>query len=716
MINYTRNELGIVTLTIDMPGKVNVINQAFKEALAATVARLYAEREQIVGVILTSAKSTFFAGADLKELLAIGGSQADKAACFAMLQANHQMLRQLETLQRPVVCAMNGSALGGGLEIALACHYRICLDNPKIEISFPEVTLGLLPGAGGVIRTVRMLGLQEAMPYLVEGKKMKPAQALKAGFVQALAQTAEEMLQLAQAWILANPDAAQAWDSAGYKLPGGAVNSAKILPMVQVAPAMLRAKTRGNFPAPEAILATMVEGAQVDFDNALIIEARYFTQLATGQVAKNMMNAFFFQMQEIQAGKSRPKDLPKWRASKVGILGAGMMGAGIAWANANCGIACVLKDVSLAAAEKGRHYSAKLLEKQVKQGRKSEAQAQEVLQLITATASVESLAGCDLIIEAVYENRDLKARVTREVLPMLAAGGLMASNTSTLPITGLAQALEGSQHSAADFIGLHFFSPVDKMKLVEIIKGRQTSSACLAKAFDYVQQIGKIPIVVNDARGFFTSRVFGCFVQEALAMIGEGVPAAMVENAALAVGMPVGALAVQDEVSMTLTLSIAAQAKLDAEAAGQAWQAHPAQWVAERMVQEFQRAGKAAGAGFYEYPQDGKKFLWPGLRAAFEKEGVQLPWQDMLDRILYIQSLETLRCLEENVLESVVDANIGSIFGIGFPAWTGGALQYVNHVGLTTFAARAEELQAKYGERFAIPAILKEKIAAGDVL
>ena len=709
MIHYQLSDDGIATLTIDMPGQsVNTMNRAFQEALAAMVQQLHSQLEQIKGVIITSAKSTFFAGGDLKELLALGPD--DKAQCFAMLQSNHRVLRQLEKLGRPVVAAINGSALGGGLELALACHYRLCLDQPKIELAFPEVTLGLLPGAGGVIRTVRMLGLQAAMPFLTEGKKMRPQQALEAGFVNQLCDSKDAMLAAARAWILANPNAAQAWDSAGYKLPGGAPHSPKLLPMIQVAPAMLRAKTHGNYPAPEAILSCMVEGAQVDFDNALTIEARYFTQLACGQVAKNMISSLFFQMQEVQSGKSRPKDIEKWRASKVGILGAGMMGAGIAYANASRGIACVLKDVSQAAADKGKAYTEKLLAKQVKQGRRSAEQAATTLGLIEASAEINSLAGCDLIIEAVYENRELKAKVTQEALPFLQAGGLMASNTSTLPISGLAQACEGSAHPVENFIGLHFFSPVDKMQLVEIIKGKKTSASSLAHAFDYVQQIGKLPIVVNDARGFFTSRVFGCFVQEAVAMLGEGLPAAQIEHAALAVGMPVGALAVQDEVSLTLTLSIAEQAARDAEQSAILFQAHPANAVISRMVHELQRPGKAAGAGFYCYPAEGKKYLWPELQTLFGKSGYSIPWQDMCDRILYIQSLETIRCLQENVLESVRDANIGSLFGIGFPAWTGGALQYVNHVGVAQFVARAKQLQERYGDRFAAPALLLQKL------
>lgn len=697
-IHWNQDADGIVTLTIDMAGPVNTMNAAFQQLLAEAVARLEAERDQIKGVIVASAKDTFFAGGDLKELIAIPADGAEQ--CFQMVGAIKSVLRRLEKLGRPVVAALNGSALGGGLELALACHHRISLDLPRIQFGFPEVTLGLLPGAGGVIRTVRLLGLQEAMPYLVEGKRMAPAEAKDKGFVHALAKDRDEMLAQARAWIAANPDAKQPWDSDGYKLPGGAPNTPKIMPLQQVAPAMLREKTRGNYPAPEAILCAMVEGAQVDFDNAMTIEGRYFTQLATGQVAKNMIGTFFFQMQEVGAGKSRPKDVPKWKASKVGILGAGMMGAGIAWANASKGVPCVLKDVGIEQAEKGKSYSAQLLEKRVKQGRMTADKAQTTLALIQPTADAADLAGCDLVIEAVFENRELKAKVTREAEAQLAANGIFASNTSTLPITGLAQAAADPQR----FIGLHFFSPVDKMQLVEIIRGAKTSDETLARAYDYVQQIGKIPIVVNDSRGFFTSRVFGTFVNEGIAMLGEGLEPALIENAALAAGMPVGPLAVQDEVSLTLVQHINRQARADM---GDKYVAHPAEAVVARMVEEFKRCGKAAGAGFYDYPKDGgRKSLWPQLREIFVRRHVTLPFEDVRDRMLYIQSIETIRCLEEKVLESTRDANIGSIFGIGFPGWTGGAVQFVNHVGVQAFTRRARELQSRYGERFAPPPLL----------
>ena len=479
--------------------------------------------------------------------------------------------------------------------------------------------------------------------------------------------------------------------------------------MLAIAPAMLRDKTKGCYPAPEAIMAAAVEGAQVDVDTALTIESRYFTYLATGQISKNMIGTFWHGLNAIKAGASRPKDVAKWQASKVGVLGAGMMGAGIAYSTAIKGIPVVLKDVSVENAEKGKAYSQKLLDKKVSQGRMTAEKRDQVLSLITATASAEDLKGCDLIIEAVFENQELKAKVTQEAEVFLVDGGVMASNTSTLPITGLANASKDQ----ANFIGLHFFSPVDKMQLVEIIKGKNTSAETLAKAYDYVQQIGKIPIVVNDSRGFFTSRVFGTFVQEGLRLLHEGVHPARIEMAALKAGMPVGPLAIQDEVALTLSEHVANETRKALQAEGKDLPRSGADDVIQTMIHTFDRKGKAAGAGFYDYPESGKKHLWEGL--SHWKKDVDISEQEMIDRFLFVQSLDTLRCYEENVLESVIDANIGSIFGIGFAPWTGGAIQFLNQYGLDQAVQRANELEAKYGERFKAPQRLVESVPSGQI-
>ena len=706
-IQYLKNDDGIIILTLDSPNQsANTMNADFRVALENIVSKLKSETS-ITGIIFRSAKKTFFAGGDLDEL--IQARLEDATPFFEMIQKMKAEFRYIETLGVPVVAALNGTALGGGWEIALGCHARIALNDPKTKFGLPEVTLGLLPGGGGIVRMVRLLGLQNAFPFLMEGKQFGVDKAKSLGLIQDTAETVEELMDKAIAWVKANPKSQQPFDVKGYKIPGGDPKTPAVAQMLAIAPAMLRDKTKGCYPAPEAIMAAAVEGAQVDVDTALTIESRYFTYLATGQISKNMIGTFWHGLNAIKAGASRPKDVAKWQASKVGVLGAGMMGAGIAYSAAIKGVPVVLKDVSVENAEKGKAYSQKLLDKKVSQGRMTAEKRDQVLSLITATASAEDLKGCDLIIEAVFENQELKAKVTQEAEAFLVEGGVMASNTSTLPITGLANASKDQ----ANFIGLHFFSPVDKMQLVEIIKGKNTSAETLAKAYDYVQQIGKIPIVVNDSRGFFTSRVFGTFVQEGLRLLHEGVHPARIEMAALKAGMPVGPLAIQDEVALTLSEHVANETRKALQAEGKDLPRSGADDVIQTMIHTFDRKGKAAGAGFYDYPEGGKKHLWDGLN--HWKQDVGISEQEMIDRFLFVQSLDTLRCYEENVLESVIDANIGSIFGIGFAPWTGGAIQFLNQYGLDQAVQRANELEAKYGERFKAPQRLVESVPSGQI-
>ena len=705
-IQYEKNADNIVILTLDSPNQsANTMNADFRVALEDTVSKLQADAE-ISGIIFHSAKKTFFAGGDLDELIEAEPDHA--TAFFHMIEEMKAKLRYIETRGIPVVAALNGTALGGGWELALCCHHRIALNDPKAKFGLPEVTLGLLPGGGGIVRTVRLLGLQNAFPLLMEGKQFGVEKAKSLGLIHDIVETEQELLDKAIAWVKANPISQQPFDVKGYKIPGGSPSTPAVAQILAIAPAILRDKTKGCYPAPEAIMAAAVEGAQVDVDTALTIESRYFTYLATGQISKNMIGTFWHGLNAIKSGASRPKDIAKWKASKVGILGAGMMGAGIAYATASKGIQVVLKDVSLEAAEKGKAYSQKLLDKKVSQGRLSTEKRDQMLSLITATADAAELQGCDLIIEAVFENPELKAKVTQEAESYLVTGGVMASNTSTLPITGLAKASKDDSH----FIGLHFFSPVDKMQLVEIIKGKNTSNETLAKAFDFVQQIAKTPIVVNDSRGFFTSRVFGTFVQEGLRLLAEGVHPAKIEMAALKAGMPVGPLAIQDEVSLTLSEHVANETRKALQAEGKDLPRSAADDVIETMIHQFNRKGKAAGAGFYEYPESDKKHLWEGL--SHWKKEVDISEQEMIDRFLFVQSLDTLRCFEEGVLESVVDANVGSIFGIGFAPWTGGALQFLNQYGLEKALIRANTLEVKYGVRFKAPQLLIDKAHAGE--
>lgn len=696
---YDKDEQNIVTLTLDMPGRsANVLNEEFGRGLAEALAQLQAETD-LAGVILTSGKKTFLAGGDLDYLYAA----ADPAELFHNTQQLKAGFRALETLGKPIVAALNGTALGGGLELALACHYRICLDDPKIKIGFPEVTLGLLPGGGGIARLTRMIGLQASFPYLSEGRQVPPQAAQKDGLINELAATIEEMMAKARAWIAANSHPKQPWDQSGYRMPGGDPKRPQMVQMLAIAPAILRKNTYGNYPAPEAIMSAAVEGAMVDFETACRIESRYFAQVATSQVAKNMINTFWFQLNAINEGQSRPQEIEPQETHKVGVLGAGMMGHGIAYVTAQAGMQVVLKDVTLEKAEAGKAQVAKILQKRVGRGRATADEMQAVLDRIHPTAAADDLQGCDLIIEAVFEDRDLKARVTAEAEAQISPDAIFGSNTSTLPITGLAQRSSRPEN----FIGIHFFSPVDKMRLVEIIVGEQSSGRALAKAFDYTLKIRKTPIVVNDSRGFYTSRVFGTYVNEGLALLAEGQHPRAIESAGLQAGMPVGPLALSDEVSLSLMRHIREQTRKDFAAEGRPFPEHPAYQVVDTLLHQYNRAGKAQGAGFYEYPSGEPKFLWPELRRLFPlNSGRELSQAEMIERIMFVQALETVRCYEEGVLRSVADANIGSIFGWGFAPFHGGTLQYINAYGLPRFVARAGELAEQYGGRFTPPSLL----------
>ncbi|MFC9930440.1 3-hydroxyacyl-CoA dehydrogenase NAD-binding domain-containing protein [Streptomyces sp. NPDC127190] len=713
-IRWEQDDTGVVTLVLDDPDQsANTMNQAFRASIQAVAARAEAEKDSIRGIIYTSAKKTFFAGGDLKDMIKAGPEDAQQV--FDTATEIKSALRRIETLGKPVVAAVNGAALGGGYEIALASHHRIALDAPGSKIGLPEVTLGLLPAGGGVTRTVRLMGITDALlKVLLQGTQYSPRRALEAGLVHEVAATPQEMLAKARAFIDAHPESHQPWDVPGYRIPGGTPANPKFAANLPAFPASLRKQTSGApYPAPRNILAAAVEGSQVDFETASTIETRYFTELVTGQTAKNMIQAFFFDLQAVNSGANRPKGVEPRQVRKVAVLGAGMMGAGIAYACARAGIDVVLKDVTVEAALKGKGYSEKLCAKAVAKGRTSQEKADALLARITPTAEVTDLAGCDAVIEAVFEDTALKHKVFQQIESVVAPDALLCSNTSTLPITTLAEGVERQ----TDFIGLHFFSPVDKMPLVEIIKGERTGDEALARAFDLVRQINKTPIVVNDSRGFFTSRVIGHFINEGVAMVGEGLEPASVEQAAAQAGYPAKVLSLMDELTLTLPRKILGETRRAVEEAGGTYTAHPAEAVIDRMVDEFGRTGRSGGAGFYDYTEDGRRAgLWPGLREHFTKPGQEIPFHDMQERMLFAEALDTVRLLEEGVLTSVADANIGSILGIGFPGWTGGVLQYINGYegGLPGFVARARELAERYGERFTPPALLVEKAGKGE--
>src|SRR4051794_32820847 len=704
-VHYDRDADGIVTLTLDDPtASANTMNELYLESMAAAVQRLYDEESDVTGVVIASAKKTFFAGGNLKNM--VQATKDDAASVFAMGEAVKAGLRRLELFPRPVVSAINGAALGGGFEICLATNHRIAVDDDKVLIGLPESTLGLLPGGGGVTRVVRLLGLQQGlMDVLLPGTQFKPGAAKEKGLVDELVATREELVPAAKAWIKANPDESQnPWDRPGYKMPGGTPKTPALASFLPAFPALLRKQTKGAvYQAPRAILSAAVEGASVDFDTASRIESRYLTNLIVNQGSKNMIQAFFFDLQAINAGKLRPQGIEPYKAVKVGVLGAGMMGAGIAYSCARAGMEVVLKDVSAEGAAKGKAYSEGLNAKAVSRGKLTEEKSQALLDRITPTADPADLAGCDLVIEAVFEDPSLKQQVFAEIAPYVNADALLCSNPSTLPITELATGVD----RPADFIGLHFFSPVDKMPLVEIIKGKQSSDVALAKAYDVVQQIRKTPIVVNDSRGFYTSRVIGTQVMEGLAMLGEGVHPVSIDRAGTSAGYPVGPLQLSDELNMELMAKIQKASADAAEREGRSWEPSAGEAVVATMI-ELGRPSRLKGAGFYEYDENGQRQgIWPGLAEAFPVAEERIPIEDMRERMLFIEALETAKCFEEGVIESAAAANIGSIMGIGFPALTGGAAQYMQgyenaagQVGLGAFVARADELAEKYGDRF----------------
>jgi 3-hydroxyacyl-CoA dehydrogenase/enoyl-CoA hydratase/3-hydroxybutyryl-CoA epimerase len=703
---YDKDADGIVTVTMDMSGQsANTMNENYLPAMNQTLDRLRAE-EGLTGVVFTSAKKTFFAGGDLNLILKIEKSDEET---LGYIEQNKRPYRELEQLQVPVVSAINGAALGGGYELCLASNYRVVVNEPHAVVGLPEVTLGLLPGAGGVVRLTALIGLEAAAPLLTKGKQLRPEKALAAGLVDEVVDNVDDLVPAAKAWIKANPDAhTQPWDQKGFKYPGGDALSPRVRQVATMGSAMLVSKTRGLLPAPEVILDVAVNSMRMNFDSALRAESRGLCKLISTPECKAAITTFFFGMQAIKSGKVRPQG-ERWQAKSAAILGAGMMGAGIAWAHASRGLPSVLKDTELAKAEKGKSYSQTLADKRIKRGQMDEQRKADLLVLITPTTDDASFDGTDLIIEAVFEDIALKEKVIPETFKMLSADGIYGSNTSTLPISLLA----ASCPDPSRFIGLHFFSPVDKMKVVEIIMGEKTSEDTLRKSYDYVQQIGYMPIVVNDSRGFFTSRVFGTYLDEGQRLLLNGMSPAAIERAAWIAGMPVGPLAVYDEVSMVLSKKvrdthIALDKRLGVEN-GYPVDSAGSREVAFKMLEDG-RGGRQYGGGFYDYHDDGSKTLWPGL-SQYQGSG-EVEIDQAVDRLLYRQAVETLRCFDEGVLRSEVEANLGGIFAIGFPAHTGGALQYIRGIGIDNFEAKAADFATSHGDRFAVSPAAYEKLRA----
>jgi len=693
---------GIALLLIDVAGRpMNVLTPGFQSDLAECIEKI-ASDTTIRGAVIASAKSTFMAGADIKDMVGAfeRGTTAAQASEFSL--GLSKLFRRMETCGKPLAAAINGVALGGGFELALACHYRVIEDGPKAGVGLPEVTIGLLPGAGGTQRVPRLIGIPEALRLITEGKQLAPADALKKGLVHEVA-PASEIVERARQWILKGGEGVQPWDKKGFRIPGGAGQTSPAAAQAFMVGTSLTARTTmRNYPAPAAILSCVYEGTQVPMEQGLRIESKYFGKLLAGPVARNLMRTMFVNKGLADKLMRRPAGPPKSQVRRLGILGAGMMGAGVAYVSARAGMDVVLLDSTFELAQKGKDYSRQLLAKDVSRGKRSQADADAILARIKPTVSYDELAGADLVIEAVFENRDIKADVTRRSEAVIPKNAVFASNTSTLPISGLAQASK----RPAQFIGIHFFSPVDKMPLVEIILGRKTSEDTLARALDYVGQLRKTPIVVNDSRGFYTSRCFGTFVYEGMAMLQEGVSPALIENAAKMAGMPVGPLAVADEVTIDLQWKVIKQTEADL---GRKFVKPVAYDVVQKFVEDLKRPGRRFGGGFYDYPQDAKKHLWAGLADVYPRAAQQPSADEVMKRMMYIQALETARCMEEGVVTTAAEADLGSILGWGFPAWTGGTLSYVDTVGIRHFVAECDRLAKRYGKRFKPSKWLRER-------
>ncbi|KAF1034491.1 MAG: Fatty acid oxidation complex subunit alpha [Burkholderia lata] len=695
---------GIGLATLDQPGRaMNVLAPALMEEFTRVIGHVEQDAG-IKGLVITSGKPSFIAGADIDQLSQI--TSAEQA--FQLSEQLKALLRRMETCGKPVVAALNGTALGGGLELALACHARFAIDDPNARIGLPEVKLGLLPGGGGTQRLPRMIGIQKSFELITQGIELSPAKALGLGLLNELAATREELLQKARDWCLAHPAPVQPWDTKGFRIPGGDSKSPAVVQMLAIAPSIANAKAHGNYPALTHIMSCLFEGCLLDFDAGSQVESRYFAACVMSQVSRNLIGTLWYQLNAIKKGQSRPAGVPPAKVRKVGILGAGMMGAGIAYVSAKAGIDVVLLDTTQENAEKGKAYSQGLLDKALARGKTTQDKRDALLARILPTTRYDDLRGCDLVVEAVFEDRAIKADCTTLAEAVIGEDAVFASNTSTLPITGLAHV----SRRPARFIGLHFFSPVDKMPLVEIIVGDKTSDETLARGFDYVLQIGKTPIVVNDSRGFYTSRVFATYVMEGIAMLAEGVHPRSIEVAGLKAGMPMPPLALQDEVSLGLSLHVTDQTRRDLEAEGKDYPPHPAEAVLRKVGRDLGRVGKKAGKGFYDY-QGKEKSLWPELTALYPPRADQPAQQELVDRLMFIQANEAARCFEENVVRSVADTNIGSIFGWGFAPHHGGALQFINAMGAQRFVQRARELAAQYGARFEPAAILVELARTG---
>jgi 3-hydroxyacyl-CoA dehydrogenase/enoyl-CoA hydratase/3-hydroxybutyryl-CoA epimerase len=708
---------GIALATWDMPWRsMNVINREVMEDLGRVIERVAGD-EAIKGCVITSGKEAFSAGADLTMLQGIGGEvqrltkeRGEEAAMGFVFEESRRLsllYRQLETCGKPFAAAIHGTCLGGAFELALACHYRVVSDAEATRVGLPEIKVGLFPGAGGTQRVPRLMPTPDALQMLFKGDQIRALMARNMGLVHQVAPR-DTIVQAAKNWIKGGGKGVQPWDEKGYKLPSNKVFSAQGMQIWPAANAIYRRETQGNYPAARAILEAVYQGLQLPMDLALKVESRWFAKILRSKEAAAMIRTLFLSMGELNKGARRPKGVEPTNLKRVGVIGAGFMGAGVAYVTANAGLEVVLVDRDMEAAEKGKAYSHKLVSDQIMKGRAKTVDRDALLARITPTADYAALGDCDLVIEAVFEDPKVKADVIQKVEAAIRPDCIFASNTSTLPISGLAK----TSRNAAQFIGIHFFSPVEKMMLVEIIKGRESGDRALAVALDYVRAIKKTPIVVNDARGFFANRCVGAYVLEGHLMLMEGVPAAMIENAGKQAGMPVGPLSLNDEVAIDLALKIVKATKAQLGDAA----VNPLQEeLLVRMVEREGRLGRKNRRGFYDYPENGQKRLWPGLKDVQPKhlEPELLSMDELKARLLVPQALEAARTVEEGVITDPREADVGSILGFGFAPFTGGVLSYIDFMGARRFVELCQRLQAKHGDRFAPPKILLDMAASG---
>ena len=702
MIEYRVDADGICTLSWNVADRpMNVLNAASTEAFRVAVERAIADAT-VKGVIVTSSRSEFVAGGDLELIRAIGSAEDSMAASGPVSRT----LRRLETAGKPFVAAINGSALGGGLEICLACHRRIVADDPNIQLGLPEVTLGLLPAAGGTQRLPRMVGIAKALPYLLEGKKAAPAVALELGMVDEVV-PAGELLARARAWLLAaGPEAAvKPWDAKGFRLPGGTPQTPGPTMLFFGMAGGLLGKTQGLYPAPEHILACVYDGCQVDIDTGLKIEQRHFATLATSATTKNMIRSLFYAMGEANRLADRPRGVPKREFKTAGIVGAGMMGAALAYVCAQAGLEVVLLDTDQAAADRGKAYGAKVMDGLVAKGRLAPAQRDATLARVQPSTDVAALAPCEIVIEAVFEDRQVKAEVTRRIEAVIAPDAILATNTSTLSVSGLAEVAQRRDR----FVGLHFFSPVDRMPLLEVVRGKDSSPTTIAQALDFAKRIRKTPIVVNDCPSFYCNRAFGLYVYESLTMVAEGVDPALIENAGRSAGMPMPPLALIDDISSELFYKVMLQARKDQ---GAAYRPQPQDAVLVTMVEKLGRIGRKAGKGFHDFDERGARKPWAGLAEHFPRAAQQPELEEVRRRLMYSQSVEAARCVAEGIC-TPRDADVGSLLGWGFPAALGGAISQIDTVGAAAFVAACDELAQRHGERYMVPQAVRDLAARG---